>query len=311
MSKLALPSPLPLIGRRLDATAHRMLQPPGSFPVDFREPAGEPALTAADSVSWRVFKNPVSLFIGGVAAVILELADPGVREGVWRHSAFRHNPVERMQRTGLAAMVTVYAARSVACAMIARVARMHDRISGELPDGETYRANDPDLLSWVQATALFGFGQAYSEYVHALDGDAVDALCREAQPAARLYGAAGAPASQREMDEMFEARYGQLDQSPVIFEFLRIMRRAPALPLFARPLQPMLIRAAVDLVPDWMRDHLALTSDCGLRPWEKPIVRQVAGLADRILLPSSPAVQSCLRLGLPADYLYRRPSRNR
>ena len=48
MSKLALPSPFPLIGRRLDATAHRMLQPPGSFPVDFSMPKGEPALIAAD-----------------------------------------------------------------------------------------------------------------------------------------------------------------------------------------------------------------------------------------------------------------------
>ena len=305
MSKLALHSPFPLIGRRLDATAHRMLQPPGSVPVDFSQPTGEPALVPAESVSWRIFKNPVSLFIGGVAAVILELAEPGVREGVWRHSAFRQNPVERMRRTGLAAMVTVYAAKSVAGSMIARVARMHDRIAGELPEGETYRANDPELLSWVQATAMFGFGQAYNEYVHHLEVEALDALCREAVPAARLYGARGAPASQREMEEMFEAMYGRLEQSPVIFEFLRIMRAAPALPVFLRPLQPMLIRAAVDLIPDWISDHLGLTEAMGLRPWEKQIVYQAARTADRILLPSSPAVQSCLRLGLPADYLYR------
>ena len=305
MSKLALPSPFPLIGRRLDATAHRMLQPPGSFPVDFSRPGGEPALAAADSVSWRVFKNPISLFIGGVAAVILELAHPGVREGVWRHSAFRTHPVERMQRTGLAAMVTVYAARSVACSMIARVVRMHARIHGELPGGETYRADDPELLSWVQATALFGFGQAYNEYVRHLDIDDLDALCRESQPAARLYGATRAPESQRDMDEMFEAAYGRLEPSSVIFDFLKIMRRAPALPLFARPLQPMLIGAAVDLLPDWVRDHIGLTARHGLNPLEKPIVYQAARAADRIMLPSSPAVQSCLRLGLPADYLYR------
>jgi len=305
MSKLALPSPFPLIGRRLDATALRLVQPPGAFPVDFSEPKGEPALASADSVSWRVFKNPVSLFIGGVAAVILELADPGVREGVWRHSAFRDKPVERLQRTGLAAMVTVYAAKSVAAPMIARVVRRHDRISGELTGGDTYRANDPELLNWVQATAIYGFGQAYSEYVRHLDVEDFDALCREALPAARLYGATGAPASQRDMDERFEAMYGRLEPSPVIFEFLKIMRAAPTLPLFLRPLQPMLVHAAVDLIPEWMRDHLGLTKDCGLRPWEKPIVYQAARIADRVMLPSSPAVQSCLRLGLPADYLYR------
>jgi len=38
--------------------------------TDFLRPAGEAALVSPDSVSWRVFKNPLSLFIGGVAAVI-------------------------------------------------------------------------------------------------------------------------------------------------------------------------------------------------------------------------------------------------
>ena len=47
--------------------------------VDFRQPAGE---AASDSVSWQVFKNPVSLFIGGVTTVLLELAEPRVRSGV-------------------------------------------------------------------------------------------------------------------------------------------------------------------------------------------------------------------------------------
>ena len=73
-------------------------------PVDFSAPRGEPALAAPDSVSWQVFKNPVALFIGGVAAVLLELAEPRVRHGVWDHSSFRERPMQRLQRTGLAAM---------------------------------------------------------------------------------------------------------------------------------------------------------------------------------------------------------------
>jgi uncharacterized protein (DUF2236 family) len=103
--------------------------------VDFRSPAGEPALAAPDSVSWRVFKNPVSLFVGGVAAVILELAEPRVRTGVWEHSSFRRDPLPRLKRTGLAAMVTVYGPRSAAEPMIAGVRRMHDRVAGNTPAG--------------------------------------------------------------------------------------------------------------------------------------------------------------------------------
>jgi len=82
-----------------------------------------------DIVSWRVFKNPLSLFIGGVAAVILELAEPRVRTGVWEHTTFRTDPIRRLRRTGLAAIVTIYGTRGKAEAMIARIRRMHDRVA--------------------------------------------------------------------------------------------------------------------------------------------------------------------------------------
>jgi uncharacterized protein (DUF2236 family) len=86
----------------------------------FLHPVGEAALVSPDSVAWRVFKNPLSLFIDGVAAVIMELAEPRVRSGMWEHTTFRVDPVRRLRRTGLAAGVTVYGARSKAEAMIAR-----------------------------------------------------------------------------------------------------------------------------------------------------------------------------------------------
>ena len=87
--------------------------------VDFTRPAGESALVSPDSVSWRVFKNPIALYVGGITAVLLELAEPRVRTGVWEHTTFRTDPIPRMERTGLAAMVTVYGARSEAERMIA------------------------------------------------------------------------------------------------------------------------------------------------------------------------------------------------
>ena len=117
----SLPSP---VQRRIDRAADDLLNPEGMPRVDFTTPAGEPALVPADSVSWRIFKNPVTLFIGGVSAVLLELAEPGVRDGVWQHSSFRTDALTRLQRTGMAAMVTVYGAKSQAEAMIAGVVRV-------------------------------------------------------------------------------------------------------------------------------------------------------------------------------------------
>lgn len=259
-------------------------------------------------MSWRVFKNPVALFVGGVAAVILELADPAVRTGVWEHSSFRNDPRRRLQRTGLAAMVTVYGARSQAEAMIAGVVRLHDRVQGLTPGGEAYRANDAGLLTWVQATAGFGFAEAYHRYVRPLQDDEFDRYYAEGSPAARLYGALDAPASKAALAALFESRRARLEPSPIVFEFLDIMRRAPVFPWQLRPLQRLLVRAAIAVVPGWVRERLGLGAQYDLSGWQAALVRQAGALSDRILLRSSPAVQSCRRLGLPDDYLHRAPA---
>ena len=178
-----------ILQRRLDAAAIAFLEPSKDRRIDFSRPIGEEAMASPDSVSWRIFKNPIALFAGGVAAVVLELAEPAVRAGVWEHSSFRKDPLGRLRRTAMAAMVTVYGARSIAEPMIAAVVRKHANVVGMTPAGAAYSATDPRLLRWVQATAVFGFAEAYSRYVDTLDPVEFDAVYREGAPAARLYGA--------------------------------------------------------------------------------------------------------------------------
>jgi len=297
---IVLPGPLQ---RRADELARSFLQPEQG--IDFSAPPGEPALVAADSVSWRIFKNPVTVFIGGVAAVLMEFAEPRVRDGVWQHSNFRADPLTRLRRTGLAAMVTVYGPQGAAQAMIAGVARRHERVSGRTLEGEPYRASDPDLLDWVQATAGFGFTQAYHAYARPLTAQERGLLLIEALPAARLYGATGAPASGAELDALFAARRPRLAASPVIFAFLEIMGQAPILPAPVRPLQRLLVRAAADILPPWLRERLGLGSGWSLTGLERRFARAAAQAGDRLILRSSPWVLSCRRLGLPDAYLYR------
>jgi uncharacterized protein (DUF2236 family) len=289
---------------RLEAAAIAFMHSPHGRTIDFTRPPGEEALLPSDSVSWRVCKNPVALFIGGIAAVILELAEPAVRTGVWEHSSFRANPLGRLQRTGLAAMATVYGARSVSEPKIARVGRMHGRVSGETAAGERYSANDKTLLNWVQATAAFGFAEAYGRYVSPLSQAECDRLYQEGAPASRLYGALDAPTSTGELNALFHSMRDRLEPSPIVFQFLQIMSETPAFP---RPLiwmQGMLLRAAVDIIPEWIRERLGLTARYGLGSREKWIVRLAGAVSDRIVLLESPAVQSCMRLGLPTDHLY-------
>ena len=302
---IVLPWPLK---SSLEATARALLKPIDRYDIDFSRPIGEAALVPPNSLSWRVFKNPLSLFIGGVTAVILELAEPRVRTGVWEHTTFRLDPVRRLRRTGLAAMVTIYGARSAAEAMIAGVRRIHDTVAGTTPSGESYRANDPELLNWVHATAAYGFLQAYHAYVQPLSSSERDRYYAEGVPAAFLYGATSAPTSEAELETLLRATAGRLERSPIVFEFLEIMRLAPILPLLLRPAQHFLVRAAVDLAPSWVRTILRLKGH-GLHAWEVEAVRQVGAFADRVVLESSPAVEACRRMCLPADYLYIRRER--
>ena len=246
------PLPLPaFVQRAVDRQAHDLLHAAGSTPVDFLHPALEPALVPPDSVSWQIFKNPVAIYVGGVAAVILELAEPRVRTGVWEHSRFRTQPLQRLQRTGQAAMLTVYGPQSVAVPMIAGVVRRHGQISGLTPDGVPYEANDAGLLRWVHATAQFGFAHAYDAYVRPLGRHALDRFYLEGTASGRLYGVLDAPSSDAEMRALFDSMREPLEASPIVFEFLDIMRRAPILPAPLRPIQRLLVGAAVDITPAW------------------------------------------------------------
>ncbi|MFT4254778.1 MAG: oxygenase MpaB family protein [Caulobacter sp.] len=290
----------------LSRAAARLLTPDGGPAIDFSTPPGAAALIGPDSVSWRVFKNPVSLFVGGITAVILELAEPRVRSGVWDHSSFKAEPLKRLKRTGLAAMVTVYGPRDVAEKMIAGVVRMHGHVTGETPGGVAYQANDPVLLDWVQATASFGFIEAYHAYAQPLTPAERDAAFAEAAPGARLYGAAGAPTSEAAWRRQLALMLPSLEPSDIVFEFLDIMTSTPLLPGPLRLIQKPLVRAAVDITPVEARARLGLGEAWSLNGVERRLVRLAGASADRVPIKGSPAVESSRRMGLPEDYLYRR-----
>jgi uncharacterized protein (DUF2236 family) len=278
--------------QRLDTAAARLMGIDGS---DFREPAGEPALLPPDSISWRVFRNPVTMYVGGIAAVLLELGEPRVRHGVWNHTSFRRDPATRMRRTGLAAMITVYGARSQFEALAARVNRMHARVQGETADGRAYAASDPELLLWVQATASWAFLEAYRRYAAPLAQRERDRYYAEARPGAALYGVAAPPANEAEMTVLMARMLPQLEPSPVLDELIAILRTADILPRPLRAAQRLGVRAAIDLLPPAMRNQLGLAGHrLGRR--ERALLTLLARSAGRFELPSSPARQAAARL---------------
>jgi uncharacterized protein (DUF2236 family) len=285
--------------KSLDSAATRLM---GFDGADFGSPQGEPAILPANSVSWRVFRNPVTMYIGGIAAVLLELGEPRVRHGVWDHTSFKRDPAARMRRTGLAAMITVYGARSRFEALAARVNRMHAAVRGETDDGRAYVADDPELLLWVQATATWAFVEAYRRYAEPLSQHERDLYYAEARPGAALYGVEAPPVSEAEMQALMAAMLPKLESSPVIDELIAILRTADILPRPLRSFQKLGVRAAIDLLPPEMRGQLGLADEQPLRRREAALLTALAKLAGRIELPSSPARQAAARVAAAGKY---------
>lgn len=236
--------------------------------------------------------------------MLLELGEPRVREGVWRHSAFPTDPVGRLRRTGLAAMMTVYGPKDTALQMIEGVTAKHRAVRGRTPDGAPYAALNPTLLTYVQSTALWGFVAAWSRYVRPLTEAQTAMAYDEAAPAAAAYGAKDYPRTESAMTSYLDAMVPSLEPSPIIDEFLGLMDQATILPHRGVGLQGLLVRAGIDLVPPAIAQRIGL----GSRPFgpvARAIVPRAAAAADRLVIPGSPAALSCQRLGLPADYLVR------
>jgi len=273
--------------------------------VDFANPPGAPAYTGPDSVSWRVFKNPIALSVGGVAAVLLEFADARIRSGVWEHSTYKADPIGRSQRTGMAAMIGVYGPQSAARRVIQGVTNMHARVEGQTPSGEGYRALDVDLLDWVSATATWGFVTAYDRFVAKLSEAEQRRFYAEGEPIARLYGVKAPLTSEADFMAMLERLAPRFEPHPIINEFLSIFESGPGAMGLPKTLRRALARASVSILPQNVRETLQLGPDYDLSPFWAGTLRMMGAAAERVPILSAPPAQASLRLGLPADFLYR------
>jgi len=256
-------------------------------------------------VSWRVFKNPGALAVGGVAAVLLEFAEPRIRTGVWEHSSYKHDPIGRSQRTGMAAMIGVYAPKAVARRVIQGVTNMHARVSGRTPDGEAYAALDAELLDWVAATAAYGFVSAYDRFVAPLSEAEKRQFYAEGAPVAALYGAHRMIRSDSDFLAMMQALLPRFESHQIVTEFLAIVQSGPSPLRLPRRVRRALAQAAVSILPAPVRERLALGSAYDLAPLTAQLFRAIGALADRVPIRNAPPAQACRRLGLPADFLYR------
>lgn len=248
--------PLAPLQHAVAATVRRLLT--GSArPADspFAGP-GDAGLHGPGSVTWRVHAD-LSMLVGGVRALLLQTLHPLAMAGVADHSDYRRDPWGRLQRTAAFVGATTYGTTEQALAAVETVRRVHERVQGVAPDGRPYRAQDPDLLTWVHATEVDSLLGAFRRYGGRLTPADQDRYVAEMATVAGLLGAADPPRSAGALAAYLRDVRPELRAGPSAHQAVRYLL-APPLPLPARPAYGLLAAAAVELLPFWARLELRL-----------------------------------------------------
>jgi uncharacterized protein (DUF2236 family) len=216
------------------------------FPEEqYDAPLGDEGLFGSDSVAWRIHAD-TSMFVGGIAALLLQSLHPRAAAVVSSSSNFRERPLHRLSRTGSFVAATTFAATPVAEAIIDRVRRVHDRIPG---------AGDPDLITWVHVAEVTSFLAAYRRYHPSLVwGNDVDRYFAETAVVAERLGGADVPKTAKAVRAYYEAVRPELATSSYSDELLAFIHRPPSTDAATRAVYDLFRQAAEAQLPGWARE---------------------------------------------------------
>ncbi|WP_428334634.1 oxygenase MpaB family protein [Novosphingobium sp.] len=228
------------------------------------------ALFAPDSVIWRVHGDVTTMMVGGISALLMQMLHPAALAGIWDHSTFRGDMLGRLRRTARFIAMTTYANEADALAAVARVRDVHARVTGTMPDGTAYGANDPRLLAWVHVTEATSFLDAWIRYgepdMSLADQDAYFA---QFAAIARLLGADPVPSTRAQAVALIAQMRPELRADERTREVARLVLHQRPYTLAAAPVQAMIMAAAVDILPRWASDMHGL----GVVRLSRPIAR--------------------------------------
>ncbi|WP_133365075.1 oxygenase MpaB family protein [Qipengyuania sediminis] len=216
------------------------------------------ALFPANSPIRMVHADIVSMMVGGIRSLLLQMLHPHALQGVLDHSNFRADMHGRLRRTAKFIAVTTFAHRDEAMAAIARVNKIHAHINGILPDGSAYSATDPRVLAWVHVAGASSFLAAYIAHVRpGMPVAEQDEYYRQSAVVARLLGADPVPETREDAEALFRAMRRDLKGSPEAREVADLVLNQR--PEGAPPaVQTLLGTEAIALLPPFARAMLGL-----------------------------------------------------
>jgi uncharacterized protein (DUF2236 family) len=218
-----------------------------------------------DSVIRRIGNSPLTPFLGGGPAVLLQVAHPLVAAGVTQHSDYQRDLWQRLVRTLRALYLIAFGTREEADQAGAAVRRVHDLVRGRtrvqlgpFPPGTPFSASDPDLMLWVHATLVESSLAVYSRFVQRLTAADEERYYGEMAVVAELFGTPKRviPPTLREFREYFRAQV-ESEAITVTVPAKRVAAviMAAALPAPMRLLVPAHRLSTAGLLPPRLREE--------------------------------------------------------
>ncbi len=278
---MLLTSPIPRLREQLgSAIFHKVAGAEGPRRRDRIHGLPGPRWFPADSPIQQVHGD-ASMFVGGMRALMLQSLHPAAMTAVSEHSGYRGDMWGRLARTSTFLATTTFGAASDAQAAVDAVRRIHDRISGTMPDGTPYLASDPHLLKWVHVAEIDSFLLAHQTYgASPLDPAGCDEYVAQTAVVAEKLGVVDPPRTAAELRETVASYRPELAGTEHAREAISYLVWHPELPAAARPAYLLLASAAIAQMPQWTRRELGLPS---LPLTERTLVRGVGELATRTI----------------------------
>jgi uncharacterized protein (DUF2236 family) len=206
---------------------------------------------------------------GGAAAILLQVANPGVGKGVDNHSNFAYRPLDRLRTTMTFVYCMTFGTPEEKRQVVEMVHRAHAAVKGA-----DYDANDPDLQLWVAATLYAVAIEMYEEIFGEMDAATAERIYREY---AVLAVALRVRPEQWPADR--KAFWVYWDQKIATMEITDSAKRVAAellnnkhLPLYFRVLMPWVRLITAELLPARIRDAYGLKTNKTRRAAQKATV---------------------------------------
>lgn len=147
-----------------------------------------------NSASWKIGQEAI-VNLGGARAVLMQLAHPLVAAAVSEHSRYMTDPFGRAMNTFMLGQMLTFGSTRTANQAARTINRLHKNVhgklsqaAGEYPEGTIYKAYDPELLLWVQATVVDTILLTYALFVGPLSAEEEEQTYQESKKTASLLG---------------------------------------------------------------------------------------------------------------------------